>query len=58
MKDINNLTPSEELELQMHNTTTEVVNLISMISKLPVDQKTHILDMFNRVEQGEAKDEV
>ena len=54
--DINNLSPIEELEMATHHATDAVLDLIRNINALPVEQRQHITDMFDRVKDGKAKD--
>jgi ribosome assembly protein YihI (activator of Der GTPase) len=54
--DINNLSPIEELEMATHHATDAVLDLIRNINALPVEQRQHITDMFDRVKDGKSKD--
>ena len=54
--DINNLSPIEELDMAMHHATDAVLELIRNINALPVEQRQHITDMFDRVKDGKSKD--
>lgn len=53
--DLNNLSPIEEWEQSMHHATSAVLDLIRVINTLPVEERKHIDDMFNRIEKGEDK---
>ena len=54
--DPQNLSPVEEWEQSMHHATTAVLELIRTINTLPVEQRQHINDMFDRVKDGKTKD--
>ena len=53
--DFNNLSLIEEWEQSMHHATTAVLALIRVINTLPVEERKHIDNMFNRIEKGEDK---
>ena len=54
--DPQNLSPVEEWEQSLHHATTAVLELIRTINTLPVEQRQHINDMFDRVKDGKTKD--
>ena len=54
--DINNLSPVEEWEQSVHHATTAVLELIRTLNTLPVEERQHITDMFNRIRDGKTKD--
>ena len=54
--DFNELSPIEELEQSTWDASQAVRELIRTINTLPVEQRTHIQSMFDRIEQGEDKD--
>ena len=54
-KDINDLTTLEHMEYQTHNATTEFMNLITELNKLPPEYSQHITQMFSRILQAKPK---
>tara|TARA_R100000664_G_C2752338_1_gene139630 strand:- start:206 stop:424 length:219 start_codon:yes stop_codon:yes gene_type:complete len=55
-KDINDLNTLEHMEYQTHNATTEFMNLITELNKLPPEYSQHITQMFSRILQAKPKD--
>ena len=54
--DPQNLSAVEEWEQSMHHATTAVLELIRTVNTLPVEERQHITDMFNRIRDGKTKD--
>ena len=43
------------MEYQTHNATTEFMNLITELNKLPPEYSQHITQMFSRILQAKPK---
>ena len=56
IRSFNDLSEYEQIEYQTYAVSSEFMNLIGMINKLPPEQAKHLTDMFSRILKNEPKE--